>query len=104
VASIQAKKVFLEIPSVTPSRPVRKVVYGTSISENTAPLQVKLVDAKDPTQDQKVNEIRNRLLLLRSKRDRLKVLAPVRGEVVEINAVGTQVARLDNLVKIKPIR
>ncbi len=103
-ASIQAKKVFLEIPSVTPSRLVRKVVYGTSMSQNTAPLEVKLVDSIDPTQDQRVNEIRNRLMLLRSKRDALKVLAPVRGEVVEITAVGTQVARLDNLVKVKSIR
>lgn len=89
-----------ENPSLMlPSRPVKKMVYGTA-PETMAPLQVDLVDVEDPNKEAKILALQAKIADLRKKRDALRITAPVGGYVKSIVEPGTKVANLDTLVVI----
>lgn len=98
--AVELRKQKDETPSfMSPSRPVKKIVYGTA-PETMAPLQVDLVDVEDPDKEAKILALQAKIAELRKKRDALRITAPVGGYVKSIVEPGTKVANLDTLVVI----
>lgn len=98
-AELRNQKV--ETPSLAaPSRPVKKIVYGSAVQETMAPLQVDLVDVEDPDKEAKILALQAKIAELRKKRESLRISAPVGGYVKSIVEPGTKVANLDTLVVI----
>lgn len=96
----ELRKQKTETPALaTPSKPVKKIVYGTA-PEPMVPLQVDLVDVEDPDKEAKILALQAKIADLRKRRESLRISAPVGGYVKSIVEPGTKVANLDTLVVI----
>lgn len=97
-----AKQALTPGTTITAPRRVKRIVYGTSPEASNAPVEVNLVDSKDPTQDKRVEEIRAKLLALKKKRDALRVTADVAGVITFLVTPNTDIRSGDHLVTIQP--
>jgi hypothetical protein len=87
----------------TQPKPVRRLVYGTS-TESNAPVQVKLLDAEEPGEEQKIDTLHKKLLELKAKREELKIKATQAGRVTWIATPGTKLIPGAKIVTIEPLK
>ena len=86
--------------TVVTQKPRKKVVFGTAPS-SFAPVKVNLIEDETPAETKQIEEIRTKLLGLKSKRELLKVKALRAGRVRWIAESGTKVGVGEPLIEIE---